>query len=111
MVSLTPFTTARGAKKKLHKRIQGLVQSEDSLGEVHKMTAEVVKQAATWLKAHKMDMSQGFSSNALARRRPAVRPARTGVQELAAAWHSYQVCAGMCDHPADQGKQGPRPVR
>ena len=67
MVSLTPFTTARGAKKKLHKRIQGLVQSEDSLGEVHKMTAEVVKQAATWLKAHKMDMSQGFSSNARAR--------------------------------------------
>ena len=49
----------------LHKHIQGLVQSEDSLGKVHKMSAEVVKQVATFLKANKMDVSQGFSSVAL----------------------------------------------
>ena len=57
-----------GSKKEmvdLHKRIQSLVQSQDSLGEVHKMSAEVVKQAATSLKAHKMDVSQDFSSDAL----------------------------------------------
>ena len=49
----------------LKERVRGLVQTEQSLKEVNKMTAKVVKQAAAALKPHKMDVSQGFSSNAL----------------------------------------------
>ena len=49
----------------LQNRVRGLVQAEDSAMEVVKMSAAVVKQAATSLKPHKMDVSQGFSSDAL----------------------------------------------
>ena len=49
----------------LQNQIRGLVQAQDSLKEVDKMSAEVVKKAAISLKPHKMDVSQGFSSDAL----------------------------------------------
>ena len=49
----------------LQDRIRGLVQSEDSMEEVNNLTAEMVKQAAVTMKPHKMDVSQGFSSDAL----------------------------------------------
>ena len=57
-----------GSKEKmeeLHYRIRGLVQSEDSGAEISKITAEVVKQAATKMKPRKMDVSQGFTSDCL----------------------------------------------
>ena len=49
----------------LQRRLRGLVQTEGSRTEVNKVTAEVVKKAATSLKPHKMDVSQGFASDAL----------------------------------------------
>ena len=49
----------------LQVRIKQLVQSEDSQGETVKLTAEVVKKAVLKMKRHKMDISQGFSSDAL----------------------------------------------
>ena len=49
----------------LQNRIQGLVQSEDSNKETRRLSAEVVKKAAMRLKPHKMDVSQGFSSDCL----------------------------------------------
>ena len=49
----------------LQTKIRGLVLAEDSASEVNKMSAEVVKHAATTLKPHKMDVSQGFASDAL----------------------------------------------
>ena len=50
---------------KLEEQIRILVQTEQSLSEVNKMTAQLVKQAAVTLKPHKMDVSQGFASDAL----------------------------------------------
>ena len=50
---------------KLQERMCGLVQTEDSTNEANKVTAEMVKQAAVTLKPHKMDVSQGFTSDAL----------------------------------------------
>jgi hypothetical protein len=49
----------------LEDRIRQLVQTEDSKEEIAKVTPEVVKQAAAMMKSHKMDVSQGFSSDAL----------------------------------------------
>ena len=49
----------------LHGQIRGLVGTEDSAGETRKLTAEVVKQAATRMKPHRMDVSQGFTSDCL----------------------------------------------
>ena len=49
----------------LAEEIRGLIQTEQSMNEVNKVTPEVVKQAATTLKPHKMDVSQGFSSDTL----------------------------------------------
>ena len=46
-------------------RIQKLIHKENSKDEVKKVTAEVVKKAAMMMKPHKMDVSQGFSSDAL----------------------------------------------
>ena len=46
-------------------KIRQLVQSEDSQDEIQKVTAEVVKTAVLKMKSHKMDVSQGFSSDAL----------------------------------------------
>ena len=46
-------------------RIKELLVKEDSKSEVEKVTTEVVKQAALMMKPHKMDVSQGFSSDAL----------------------------------------------
>ena len=46
-------------------RIRELLGKEDSRSEVEKVTANVVKQAASMTKPHKMDVSQGFSSDAL----------------------------------------------
>ena len=51
--------------EELQNSIKGLVQTEESAMEVNKVSAELVKQAATSLKPHKMDVSQGFSSEAL----------------------------------------------
>ena len=45
-------------------RIRLLLQKEDTRNEVNKMTAEVVKQATLSMKGHKIDVSQGFSSDA-----------------------------------------------
>jgi hypothetical protein len=48
----------------LQGRIRGLL-GEDSKAEVMKVTSEVVKRAAVMMKPHKMDVSQGFSSDAM----------------------------------------------
>ena len=49
----------------LQVKLRGLLQSEDSRAEIGKVMADVVKKAATMMKPHKMDVSQGFSSDAL----------------------------------------------
>jgi hypothetical protein len=49
----------------LQNRIRELVQTEDSAIEIQKLTADVVKQSVMKMKRHKMDVSQGFSSDAL----------------------------------------------
>ena len=49
----------------LQVKLRQLVQSEDSQSEIKKVTAEVVKRAVLKMKRHKMDVSQGFSSDAL----------------------------------------------
>ena len=49
----------------LQVKIRGLVRSEESMKEVDKVSADLVKKAATSLKPHKMDVSQGFASDAL----------------------------------------------
>jgi hypothetical protein len=41
------------------------MQSEDGQAELERVTAEVVKKAVIKMKKHKMDISQGFSSDAL----------------------------------------------
>ena len=46
-------------------KIRQLIQSEDSKNKVEKVTGEVVKTAILKMKRHKMDISQGFSSDAL----------------------------------------------
>ena len=56
---------SRDEMKELQARIRGLVRAEDSRGEKRKLTAEVVKQAAGKMKPHRMDVSQGFSSDCL----------------------------------------------
>ena len=54
--------------KELQDRIQRLVGTGDRVSEILKVTTELVKQAACSLKPHKMDVSQGFSSDALLNR-------------------------------------------
>jgi hypothetical protein len=49
----------------LQGRLRGLLETEDSRAEVGKMTAEVVKEAASLMRPHKMDVSQGFTSDTL----------------------------------------------
>ena len=49
----------------VHARIKELLGKEDSRREVEKVTTEVVKQAVLMTKPHKMDVSQGFSSDAM----------------------------------------------
>ena len=49
----------------LQSKLRELVGKEDSRAEVEKVTPEVVKKAAMIMKKHKMDVSQGFSSDAL----------------------------------------------
>ena len=46
-------------------KIQELIQVEDNEHEVSKVTADIVKQAVCMMKPHKMDVSQGFSSDAI----------------------------------------------
>ena len=45
--------------------IQMLIQTEASEYEIEKLTADVVKEAVCLMKPHKMDISQGFSSDAI----------------------------------------------
>ena len=61
------YTSAESTQgmDELEEKIRRLIQTEDSKHEVEKLTAEVVKQAVTKMKRHKMDISQGFSSDAL----------------------------------------------
>ena len=49
----------------IQRKIQQLLEVEDSKAEVKKVTADVVKKAVMKMKSHKMDISQGFSSDAL----------------------------------------------
>ena len=56
---------SRKEMEELQKRIQELVEIEDSEAEVKKVTTELVKRAACSLKRHKMDVSRGFTSDAL----------------------------------------------
>ena len=46
-------------------KIQGILEVVDSKSEVDKLTGEVVKEAVTQMKPHKMDVSQGWSSDSL----------------------------------------------
>ena len=45
----------------LQVKVRGLIEEENSMAEIAKVTPEDVKTAAVMLKPHKMDMSQGFS--------------------------------------------------
>ena len=49
----------------LQVRIHSLIQSEDSMKEVEKITGDVVKKAVGLMKTRKSDVSQGFSSECL----------------------------------------------
>ena len=49
----------------LKDKIKSLIQTEESASEVMKITPDIVKQAAGFMKPHKMDVSQGFSSDCL----------------------------------------------
>ena len=51
--------------EELKMRIKELLVTADSQAEVQKMTPDIVKQAAMLMKPNKMDVSQGFSSDAL----------------------------------------------
>jgi hypothetical protein len=51
--------------ERLQQRIQTLVCSEDSMAEIRKVTSHVVKTAAVNMKPHKMDVSQGFTSDCI----------------------------------------------
>ena len=46
-------------------KVSALIQSEDSLAEVTKLTGQVVKKAALKMKPAKADVSEGFTSDAL----------------------------------------------
>ena len=56
---------SREEMKELQNRIRRLVETEDSKAEIMKGTTELVKQAACSLKPHKMNVSQGYTSDAL----------------------------------------------
>ena len=49
----------------LKEKIQGLISIEDSEQEIMKVTGEIVKEAITKMKSHKMDVSQGYTSDCL----------------------------------------------
>jgi hypothetical protein len=51
--------------EELQGRIRGLVGIENSREETRKLTAEVIKQAAMRMKPHRMDVTQGFTSDCL----------------------------------------------
>ena len=51
--------------EELKGRIHGLIESQNSAVEVVKLTPEVLMAAATRMKPHKMDVSQGFTSDRL----------------------------------------------
>ena len=63
----TLYTSAASEKgmDDLQQKLQLLLQTENSKTEVEKVTADIVEQAVTKMKKHKMDISQGFSSDAL----------------------------------------------
>ena len=50
---------------RLQERIRGLIGTEDSRAEVCKLSGETVKEAVTRMKPHRMDVSQGFTSDCL----------------------------------------------
>ena len=54
-----------GEMNSIKQKVADLVQSESSMIEVDKLTGSVVKKAACRMKAGKMDVSGGFSSDAL----------------------------------------------
>ena len=49
----------------LKEKIKGLISSEDSEKEIMRITGEVVKEAITKMKPHKMDVSHGYTSDSL----------------------------------------------
>ena len=49
----------------IKEQVKALVNSQDSLGEVEKITGSVVKEAVTSMKAGKGDVSEGYTSDAL----------------------------------------------
>ena len=63
----TLYTSAASEKgmDDLQQKLRLLLQTENSETEVEKVTADIVKQDVTKMKKHKMDISQGFSSDAL----------------------------------------------
>ena len=63
----TLYNSSESSNKmeELQKKIQELVDIEDSDAEIEKVTLELVKRAAFTLKPHKMDVSRGFMSDAL----------------------------------------------
>ena len=46
-------------------RLKNLLTTEDNQAEINKVSPEIVKEAAAMMKSHKLDVSQGFSSDAL----------------------------------------------
>ena len=57
--------TSAASEKGMDDLQRFLLQTENSKTEVEKVTADIVKQAVTKMRKHKMDISQGFSLDAL----------------------------------------------
>ena len=63
--SLYNSANSQGEMEAMQNRIKELVRTEDSKSELEKVTPEVVNMAVMNMKKRKMDISQGFSSEAL----------------------------------------------
>ena len=85
-------------------RIRLLLQKEDTRNEVNKMTAEVVKQATLSMKGHKIDVSQGFSSDAFLKAPDELFNCIPGLDE---SWNSDKICSCMRSDPAIKRQQKP----
>ena len=63
--SLYNSVSDQAALELVETRLKNLLTTEDNQAEINKVSPEIVKEAAAMMKSHKLDVSQGFSSDAL----------------------------------------------
>ena len=63
--SLYNSADSEAEMKKVKDIIHGMIKAEDPEPEIRKITGEIVKEAITKMKPHKMDVSQGYTSDSL----------------------------------------------